>query len=162
MFATGVMAGILITAAFFLLMFGKQIFTPLATTPGVPVQSNNPMTAPVETLLRAGSSTPDAAPEAPGQTGQGPTTSSGNAPTGSKIVLPGERGGTVPSGGALGTLKGAASYEVQSGDTLSSIAGRVYGDSSPAMVQRIQKANQMANPHALSLGQKLIIPPKEY
>jgi LysM repeat protein len=51
-------------------------------------------------------------------------------------------------------------YEVQAGDTLGGIAGRLLGDSSPEAVERIQKANNMTDPHKLSLGQKLIIPAK--
>jgi hypothetical protein len=53
-------------------------------------------------------------------------------------------------------------YEVQAGDTLSTIAQRFYSSSHPDMVDKIQRANNMTNAHSLSLGQKLVIPPKDY
>ena len=53
-------------------------------------------------------------------------------------------------------------YKVKSGDNLGSIALHVYGDSSPAMLDRILKANKLANANKLSLNQELIIPPKNY
>jgi nucleoid-associated protein YgaU len=53
-------------------------------------------------------------------------------------------------------------YKVKSGDNLGSIALSVYGDSSPAMLDRILKANKLANANKLSLNQELIIPPKNY
>jgi nucleoid-associated protein YgaU len=53
-------------------------------------------------------------------------------------------------------------YKVKSGDNLGSIALNVYGDSSPAMLDRILKANNLANANKLSLNQELIIPPKNY
>ena len=53
-------------------------------------------------------------------------------------------------------------YKVKSGDNLGSIALSVYGDASPAMLDRILKANKLANANKLSLNQELIIPPKNY
>jgi LysM repeat protein len=53
-------------------------------------------------------------------------------------------------------------YKVKSGDNLGSIALSVYGDSSPAVLDRILKANNLANANKLSLNQELIIPPKNY
>ncbi len=53
-------------------------------------------------------------------------------------------------------------YEVQSGDTLGSIAIKFYDSSSPEMIEKIQRANKMGNADQLSIGQKLVIPPKAY
>lgn len=49
-------------------------------------------------------------------------------------------------------------YTVRSGDTLESIVIRFYGSFDMNKVNLIQEANKMANPNALSIGQKLIIP----
>ncbi len=49
-------------------------------------------------------------------------------------------------------------YVVKEGDTLESIVIRYYGTFDMNKVNAIQEANQMANPNALSIGQKLIIP----
>ena len=49
-------------------------------------------------------------------------------------------------------------YTVREGDTLESIVIRFYGTFSMDKVNLIQEANKMANPNALSIGQKLIIP----
>ena len=50
------------------------------------------------------------------------------------------------------------SYTVKEGDTLESIVIRFYGSFDMDKVNLIQEANKMANPNALSIGQKLIIP----
>lgn len=49
-------------------------------------------------------------------------------------------------------------YTVKAGDTLESIVIRFYGSFDMRKVNAIQDANKMANPNALSIGQKLIIP----
>lgn len=49
-------------------------------------------------------------------------------------------------------------YTVKEGDTLESIVIRFYGSFDMNKVNAIQEANKMANPNALSIGQKLIIP----
>jgi len=49
-------------------------------------------------------------------------------------------------------------YTVKEGDTLESIVIRFYGAFDMEKVTLIQEANKMANPNALSIGQKLIIP----
>lgn len=49
-------------------------------------------------------------------------------------------------------------YIVKEGDTLESIIIRFYGTFDMDKVNLIQEANKMANPNALSIGQKLIIP----
>ena len=46
----------------------------------------------------------------------------------------------------------------EEGDTLESIIIRFYGKFDMDKVNLIQEANKMANPNALSIGQKLIIP----
>ena len=49
-------------------------------------------------------------------------------------------------------------YTVKEGDTLESIVIRFYGSFDMNKVNAIQSVNQMANPNALSIGQKLVIP----
>lgn len=49
-------------------------------------------------------------------------------------------------------------YVVKEGDTLESIVIRFYGSFDMNKVNAIQDANKMANPNALSIGQKLTIP----
>ena len=49
-------------------------------------------------------------------------------------------------------------YTVKAGDTLESIVIRFYGSFDMNKVNAIQSVNKMANPNALSIGQKLIIP----
>ena len=51
-------------------------------------------------------------------------------------------------------------YVVKEGDTLESIIVRFYGSFNMDRVNAVQEANKMANPNALSIGQKLIIPIK--
>jgi ABC-type amino acid transport substrate-binding protein len=56
----------------------------------------------------------------------------------------------------------AQDYVVQAGDTLSKIAGKVYGDVGPKAWHRIYEANKDAigtNPSGLKVGMKLTIPP---
>ncbi len=53
---------------------------------------------------------------------------------------------------------GNETYTVVSGDTLESIIIRFYGKFDPTKVEAIQKANNMANPNQLRLGQVLKIP----
>lgn len=49
-------------------------------------------------------------------------------------------------------------YVVESGDTLESIIIRFYGAFDLSKVELIREANNMSNPNALSIGQKLVIP----
>ena len=49
-------------------------------------------------------------------------------------------------------------YTVKEGDTLESIVIRFYGSFDMNKVNAIQSVNKMANPNALSIGQKLTIP----
>ena len=51
-------------------------------------------------------------------------------------------------------------YVVKEGDTLESIIIRFYGSFNMDRFNAVQEANKMANPNALSIGQKLIIPIK--
>lgn len=57
-----------------------------------------------------------------------------------------------------GTLASNEEYIVKAGDTLESIVIRFYGSFDMNKVNAIQSVNKMANPNALSIGQKLIIP----
>ena len=52
-------------------------------------------------------------------------------------------------------------YTVQNGDTLESILIRFYGGYSKEKAFAVMTANNMTNPHKLSIGQKLTIPMSE-
>ena len=83
-----------------------------------------------------------------------------SSPVASPSALPGVVGST-PSTTASQTA-GGDTYEVQSGDTLATIAQQYYGD--PSQWRRIYDANKDAigdDPDKLKLGQKLTIPPKQ-
>lgn len=71
---------------------------------------------------------------------------------------------TEASGSQATTVasSGSQTYTVESGDTLGHIAGKFYGSTDPQYVDKIQRANNMSSPDSLQLGQKLIIPPKNY
>lgn len=49
-------------------------------------------------------------------------------------------------------------YTVQAGDSLESIAIKFYGGFDEAKIKAIEEANKLANPNAIGIGQKLIIP----
>lgn len=49
-------------------------------------------------------------------------------------------------------------YTVRSGDTLETIAIKYYGVASQSNIQKIQKANNIKNPHSIKLGQKIVVP----
>ena len=80
--------------------------------------------------------------------------------------------GANPSKGGAGLLNTAeqatpssasgpkTSYTVVNGDTLGSIAGKVYGSSAPQYIDKIQRANHMSSPNSLQIGQKLVVPSK--
>lgn len=65
------------------------------------------------------------------------------------------------AGTAATTTTGAGSpesYTVKSGDTLEGIVVRFYGNYSPSKAEKVRKANNMANPNDLQIGQQLTIP----
>jgi LysM repeat protein len=70
--------------------------------------------------------------------------------------IPADSTASKPSAGVVKNEE----YTVKSGDTLESIVIRFYGSFDMSKVNAIQSANKMANPNALSIGQKLIIPMK--
>ncbi len=68
---------------------------------------------------------------------------------------------TVPAHSTV--RRGSAStYVVRNGDTLEQIARRYYGSGKPSFIQKISRANNMTNPNSLKIGQRLVIPPKNY
>lgn len=56
------------------------------------------------------------------------------------------------------TVSGNEVYTVQSGDTMESILTRFYGGYTQERAWAVMNANNMKNPHKLSIGQKLNIP----
>ena len=70
--------------------------------------------------------------------------------------IPADSAATKP----VATVPTTENYVVKEGDTLESIVIRFYGSFDINKVTAIQEANKMANPNALSIGQKLIIPMK--
>ena len=59
-------------------------------------------------------------------------------------------------GGGSSLFGGSDTYTVKSGDTLSAIALRFYGDAS--LFPRIAAANNLTNPNLIVTGQELVIP----
>ncbi len=69
---------------------------------------------------------------------------------------------SAPTATATASQAAGESYEVQSGDTLATIAQQFYGD--PTQWRRIYDANTDtigSNPDQLKVGMKLTIPPKQ-
>lgn len=56
------------------------------------------------------------------------------------------------------TDSNTSSYTVRSGDSLATIAQKVYGSASPANIDKIKRANGIRNPRAIQVGRKLNIP----
>lgn len=77
--------------------------------------------------------------------------------------IPADKDDNVPSLGKSNTTIAGSNqeiYSVQNGDTLESIIIRFYGSYSREHEKAIKEVNNMSNPNALSIGQKLIIPLK--
>ncbi len=66
-------------------------------------------------------------------------------------IVPPDKATTAP-------VVSSESYTVQSGDTLEGIIIRFYGRYDDSKINKIKEANKMANPNALQIGQKLVIP----
>ena len=49
-------------------------------------------------------------------------------------------------------------YTIKSGDTLETIAVKYYGVASQANVAKIQRANNITNPHNIQIGQTITVP----
>lgn len=131
-FIVGLLLGAILTTAVFMLFIMR---------PQVKMNESE-MTTPVNETLN------------PAQTSStsGQATSTTGAATGSNTQVAGQSG--APAAGT--------SYTVVSGDNLGRIAGKVYGSSSPELMQKIQRANNMSSPDRLQINQRLIIPPKDY
>lgn len=76
------------------------------------------------------------------------------AATGKFSFVPADSAASKP----VAVVSANEEYMVKEGDTLESIIIRFYGTFDMSKVDAIQQANKMANPNALSIGQKLIIP----
>ena len=83
-----------------------------------------------------------------------PTKKTAVETTGKISFIPADSAATKPAAVTLSNEE----YTVKAGDTLESIVIRFYGSFDLSKVRAIQNANKMANPNALSIGQKLIIP----
>ncbi len=57
-----------------------------------------------------------------------------------------------------GAQKASETYTVQSGDTMGAILVRFYGAETKENRSKVMLANNIKNPHKISIGQKLIIP----
>jgi LysM repeat protein len=76
-----------------------------------------------------------------------------------------EAGNTAPANASVQTpteSNRAQTYAVQSGDTLGAVAEKFYGKSTPELIEKLRRANQLNNPNDLHLGQDLVIPPAKY
>ncbi len=107
---------------------------------------------------------PTATPASTTPAGAAPAPNPSRPPLASPVASPSPA--VAPSGATAApspTAEAAGdSYEVQSGDTLATIAQQFYGD--PTQWRRIYDANKDAigaDPDKLKLGTKLSIPPKQ-
>ena len=64
----------------------------------------------------------------------------------------------VSPAGEEGILSNNMKYTIKNGDTLETIAVKYYGVASQANVAKIQKANNIQNPHSIQMGQTITIP----
>jgi len=132
-FIVGMLLGAILTTAVFMLFIMR---------PQVKVNGNE-VTAPVSESLNPTQGSATSGQATGTATG---TTSTVNGQTAGQSAAP-----------AAGT-----SYTVVSGDNLGRIAEKVYGSSSPELMDKIQRANNMSSPDKLQINQRLIIPPKNY
>ena len=49
-------------------------------------------------------------------------------------------------------------YTIKSGDTLETIAVKYYGVASQANIAKLQRANNIKNPHSIQIGQTISVP----
>ncbi|RJP42431.1 MAG: LysM peptidoglycan-binding domain-containing protein [Phycisphaerales bacterium] len=124
-------------------------------TPATPIPSSDPVTPPVRTADASRSGLP------PALAGVVVPVRPMTPPPGGAPAEP--RHAPVPSGLArpdTAVGKPAQFYEVQPGDTLYAIAGRVYGTPSARVVAAIYEANQavMPGPDRIKAGQRLTLP----
>ena len=64
----------------------------------------------------------------------------------------------VPQTGVIGSKE----VVIKSGDTIGAIANKYYGSVDPALVDKIVRANKLTNVNAIQIGQKIVLPPKDY
>jgi len=62
-----------------------------------------------------------------------------------------------PAGGIEGSLNNMT-YTIKNGDTLETIAVKYYGVASQSNIAKLQRANNIKNPHSIQIGQKLNVP----
>lgn len=77
-----------------------------------------------------------------------------------KAAVQEEKLNFVPAAEQTAVVAAEEVYEVQSGDTMESILTRFYGGYTKERAWAVMNANNMTNPHKLSIGQKLTIPMK--
>jgi len=148
----GLAAGIIITAVVFTLFTSKPEIKAGKNDFLEPVVTEAEL-APANTLTDA-QPTPQPTSTKPAQTASNTTTPATTTST--------KTSQATTKTATKGKVGPAHSYVVKNGDTLEMIARRYYGSGAPQWIQKIQRANNMSNPNRLSLGQKLIIPPKNY
>lgn len=86
------------------------------------------------------------------------TSSSNDFPTKSDVKVEDTELTFIPADTMQTANVPTESYTVKAGDTLESIIIRFYGTYSTAKETKIKKLNQLKNPNALQIGQKLTIP----
>ena len=147
-FTGGILVGVFVTLAIVLLLNNRPNQVAIKQSQGA-----NTLTAPIETTQ------PEVVPRLPdNQNAEITTPLEETLPT-DRPELPATQ--QVQST-AASSASGSTSYVVQSGDTLETIARKVYGYGYPKYIEKIQRANGMDNPNRLRLNQKLVIPPKNY
>lgn len=166
MFVAGLGTGVLVTLLAFVVFMNRPLPSEQAALP-----PDNPLTSSIEQEQSAvldGTSAPGSASSNP--TGE-VRSASPRLPNDSTTPAVAGRGSSSKASSAQQAPGAAAPpaaaadsqfYEVQDGDTLGSIANKFYNSLDPSYVEKLQRANGMDNPHSLKLGQKLVIPPKNY
>lgn len=57
---------------------------------------------------------------------------------------------------------GSKEVVIKQGDTIGAIANKYYGSVDPALIDKIVRANKLTNVNAIQIGQKIVLPPKNY
>ena len=55
-------------------------------------------------------------------------------------------------------INSPANSKIKSGDTLETIAVKYYGVASQANIAKLQRANNIKNPHSIQIGQTISVP----
>ena len=149
-FGMGVVVGVIVTGAIFLLFLNKPTATVADNASKLPEVEEIQLVPKIDDPTKE--KPVEAAVTTPGETDE-----MTEAPTPTKPIEKATK--LVPKQPAQLAVQ---YYNVRNGDTLEQIARKYYGKGTPEMIEKIQRANNMRNANRLAIGQKLVIPPKTY